>query len=268
MGLDFVTLAMDLSDRTAVVTGAASGLGRAIAARLASHGAAVVVADVLEEPREGGIPTADLITQGGGRARFVRTDVRLEEEVAAAVATATETFGSLDIMCNNAGVSELLTSVAETSMDDFDRLVSVNFRGQFIGCKHAARKMIEQGRGGIIVNTASCFGLVGYPTMAVYCSTKGAVVQLTRSLAGELGQHNIRVNALCPGTIDTEMDRAQREDAVAGADIDSRTPLLLPGGASACTPDEQAAAVAFMVSDAARWMTGACLVMDGGWTAL
>ncbi len=253
---------------TAVVTGAASGLGRAIALKLAESGAPVVVADVREMPREGGLPTHLLIRQRGGQADFCSTDVSDEQQVAHLIDSTCARFGPLDIMCNNAGISEVLTTVVDTDMADFDRIVGVNFRGVFLGCKYAARSMIDQGRGGVIVNTASCFGLVGYPTMATYCATKGAVIQLTRTLALELAPWHIRVNALCPGTITTEMDRDQREDPGALEDMRIRTPLTMEDGGPFGLPEDQAAAVAFLASSAARWMTGQCLVIDGGWTAI
>lgn len=259
---------MKLHGRTAIVTGGSSGIGRAIALRLSEEGAAVVVADIREEPREGGENTAELIREQGGQAEFVRADVQVEEDVRRLVDFAVGQYGSLDIMCNNAGVSEVLTPVADTSLEDLTHIIGVNLIGTFLGCKHAARRMINAGRGGVIVNTASCFGLVGYPDMAAYCATKGAVIQLTRSLALELAPYKIRVNAICPGTVDTEMDRAQREDPVAGEEIRVRTPLLLENDEFACNPYDQAGAVAFIVSEEARWMTGSCVVIDGGWTAI
>jgi NAD(P)-dependent dehydrogenase (short-subunit alcohol dehydrogenase family) len=249
------------------VTGASSGLGRAIAIRLAAGGREVVIGDERDLPREGGVPTHEAIRAAGGTAEFCRTDVGEEDQVRRLIDFCVGTYGSLDVMCNNAGVSGVFTNVADTALADFDRVVRVNFRGVFLGCKHAAARMLTQGRG-VIVNTASCFGLVGFPGMATYCATKGAVIQLTRSLALELAPAGIRVNALCPGTIDTEMDRVQREDPASMEDLKLRTPLLMPSGTFAGSPEDQAAAVEFLVSDAARWMTGQCLVMDGGWTAI
>ena len=251
-----------------IVTGGASGLGRAIAKRLSEGGMAIVIGDERDSPREGGVPTHEVIRNEGGVAEFCRTDVGDETQMRRLVEFTVNTFGNLDVMCNNAGVSELFSPVAETSLADFDRIVRVNFRGVFLGCKYAAATMTSQGKGGAIVNTASCFGLVGFPGMATYCATKGAVIQLTRSLALELASSGIRVNALCPGTLDTEMDRSQREDPASMADLNNRTPLPMPSGAFFGSPEDQAAAVAFLVSDTARWMTGQCLVMDGGWTAI
>lgn len=252
----------------AIVTGGASGLGRAIAIALAREGYKVVIADVCEEPREGGPSTHEHIRSLGGEAEFVATDVTDEAQVIQVVEFAVQRFGPLSVMCNNAGISGLFEPVVDTNVDDFDRIVRVNVRGVFLGCKHAARQMIAQESGGVIVNTASCFGIVGFPTMAPYCATKGAVIQLTRSLALEVAPYQIRVNALCPGTLDTEMDREQREDLVAGDDLGRRTPLSTPTGSFFGSPENQADAVAFLVSDAAQWMTGQCLVMDGGWTAI
>lgn len=256
-----------LAGRTAVITGAASGIGRAIAVRLARDGANVVVADNRTEPREGGVPTAELITADGGSAVFIETDVTDEDRVRAVISASVRRFGTLDIICNNAGLSGLYAPITTTSIEDFDRIVAVNLRGVFLGCKHAASEMICRSTGGVIINTASSLGLVGYPGMAAYCATKGAVLQLTRALALELAPHRIRVNALCPGTVATEMDRDQREDPIAGEDTRRRTPFLLEDGGFACAPQDQAAAVAFLASDGARWITGTSLVVDGGWTA-
>jgi NAD(P)-dependent dehydrogenase (short-subunit alcohol dehydrogenase family) len=253
---------------SAIVTGGASGLGRAIAIALAEAGHQVVIADLRKTPREGGQPTDHLIRQQGRQAAFIETDVTDEAQVEHLVRSTFERFGPLGVMCNNAGVSGLFNSLVDTKADDFDRIFRVNVRGVFLGSKYAGRQLIEQGIGGVIVNTASCFGLVGYPSMASYCATKGAVIQLTRALALELAPHRIRVNALCPGTLETEMDREQREDPDAGTDITFRTPLATPDGGYVGTPTDQAAAVVFLASDAAQWMTGQCLVIDGGWTAV
>jgi len=248
-----------LADQTALVTGAASGIGRAIALRFAREGANVVVADIREEPREGGEPTHERIeAETDRRAQFVETDVSAVSDIAAAVDTATETFGGLDVMVNNAGVFRANQPVEAVEPDDYDWLMDINLRGVYFGSQLAAEAMRGAG-GGAIVNLSSIAGLVGYPGASVYCGSKGGITNLTRALALELGPDGVRVNAINPGVIETAM--TTEDTAVAGT-MDEQIPLRRDG-----QPEDVADAALFLASDESAYITGHNLVVDGGYTA-
>jgi len=249
-----------LADETALVTGASSGIGRAIALRFAREGADVVVADIREQPREGGDPTHERITaESDSRATYVETDVSTVEDVQAAVETATETFGGLDVMVNNAGVFRADQPIDEVTATDYDWLVDINIRGVYFGCKFAAEEMADQPDGGAIVNLSSIAGLVGYPGASPYCASKGAITNLTRALAIELGPDGIRVNAINPGVIETAMTT---EDSDIAGTMDEGLPLRRDG-----QPGEVADAALFLASDASSYVTGHNLAVDGGYLA-
>lgn len=243
-----------LADRSALVTGAASGIGRAIALRFADEGANVVVADVREEPREGGRPTHEVIDG----ARFVETDVSEVAEIRAAVDEAVTAFGGLDVMVNNAGVYPGSQPVETVEAAAYDRLMNVNLRGVYFGSKLAAEAM-RAGDGGSIVNVSSIAGLVGFPDASTYCASKGGIVNLSRALAVELGGDGIRVNAINPGVIETAM--TTRDASVAGT-MTEGIPLRRDG-----QPDDVAGAALFLASEDAAYVTGHNLVVDGGYTA-
>ena len=199
-----------LSDRVAVITGGASGIGRATVLRFLDEGAKVVVGDFNAENGQA------LVDEVGDpdRLRFVRTDVAEEAEVEALIGAAVETFGGLDVLFNNAGVGGAFGPLTEISVDDWDRTFAVLVRSVFIGTKHAARVMIEQGRGGSIINTASVAGLGGGGGPLAYSAAKAAVINLTYCSAVELARHRIRVNAICPGLIHTPLALGRHADRV------------------------------------------------------
>ena len=258
-----------LEGKVALVTGAASGNGRAIALRYAREGAAVLVADLRELPDPDGVesekdvPTHALIEGDGGRAAFARCDVTAPDEMRAAVDAAVESFGRLDVAVANAGINIDIHDLVDEPFDQYAHVVNVNQHGVWWTCKEAARRMVEQGEGGRIVAIASIAGLVGTPTGVAYNSSKGAVVQLVRTLALQLAPHRITVNAICPGwvrtamTVDTQNDPALTERALA----------LHPLGRLG-EPEDVAGAAFFLASEDAAWVTGVALPVDGGYTCV
>jgi len=247
-----------LQGKTALVTGGSSGNGRAIARRFAEEGANITVADVRDDPRMGGEPTHDLIESEGGNAQFVHCDVSSIEDLHAAVDATVEAFGSLDVMVNNAGV-ERQKPLGEVTDEDYEWLMDINLKGVFFGSQAAVEVMREQEDGGSVINMSSIGGIRGLENSSLYCASKGGVTNLTRELAVEQGKHDIRVNALNPGFIETAMTM---EDGDTAGGILDQTPLGRAG-----QPDEVADAALFLASDESSFVTGHNLVMDGGFTA-
>jgi 2-keto-3-deoxy-L-fuconate dehydrogenase len=240
-----------LAGRRALVTGAGSGIGAAVAVRLAIEGATVIAAD-LDPDRAAA--TAAAVPE---RIASVQIDVRDERSVAEAIAGA----GALDVLANVAGIGSTTTAV-ETPIDVWDAVMDVNARGTFLCCKHALPGMIERGAGAI-VNVASIAGLVGLRRRAAYCASKGAVIALTRALAVDHVAEGVRVNCVCPGTVDSPWVR--RLVAEAGESLDAlraRQPMGRLG-----TPREVADAVLYLAEDASAFATGSVLTLDGGLTA-
>ena len=246
-----------LESRAAVITGGASGIGRAAVLQFLAEGARVVVADLNELT---GKETLELAGQAGHAAavRFVRTDVSQEADVEAAVQLCVREFGRLDCIFNNAGLGGAFGSITDMAVEDWDYTFSVLARGVFLGIKHAARVMKTQGQGGAIVNTASVAGLGGGAGPLAYSSAKGAVVNLTRAAARELAADLIRVNAICPGAILTPLLHRGNAEAV-GAALAQIQPWPEAG-----QPEHVASAALFLASEESRFITGETLVVDGG----
>jgi NAD(P)-dependent dehydrogenase (short-subunit alcohol dehydrogenase family) len=249
---------LSLEGKTALVTGAASGIGRGIAERLAEMGAAVVLLDVDEEK---GSRAANEISGRGGRAVFLRCDVRSGEDCRRAVEETIRTFGRIDILCNNAGIA-IRKNCVDLSESEWDLALGITLKGVYLLSHHVLPHMIKSG-GGSIINTGSGWSLKGGPNAASYCAAKGGVLNLTRAMAIDHGRQNIRVNCVCPGDVDTPL--LHSECAQLGEDKDkflkeaANRPLSRLG-----TPDDVADAVLFFASDLSRWVTGAWLVVDGG----
>jgi NAD(P)-dependent dehydrogenase (short-subunit alcohol dehydrogenase family) len=232
--------------KRAFVTGAGSGIGTAVARRLAADGAEVILADLALEPVEA------LAREIGGHP--LQLDVRDEQQVAVAM-------DGVDVLVNVAGIGST-TTAPDTPLDVWENVFAVNARGTFLCCKHAIPGMAER-RAGSIVNIASVAALVGFRNRAAYCASKGAVVALTRALALDHVADGIRVNAVCPGTVDSPWVRRLVEDAGESLDaLRARQPMGRLG-----LPEEVADAVAYLASDAAAFVTGTALVIDGGLTA-
>jgi NAD(P)-dependent dehydrogenase (short-subunit alcohol dehydrogenase family) len=244
--------------KVAFVTGAASGIGRAAALAFAREGARVVVADVSDH---GNRETARMIEDLGGQALAVRCDVTRAADVQAAVEQAVATFGRLDVAFNNAGVEQQTKAVADISEQEWDRIIAINVRGVFLCMKYQIPLMLRYG-GGAIVNTSSGAGVIGFAGGAAYVAAKHAVVGLTKSAALDYAPANVRINAICPGIIDTAMMQRVTGDTTQGRDtVIAQEPVGRMG-----TPEEIAGAVLWLCSDAASFVTGHAMVVDGGQT--
>lgn len=271
----------ELAGKVALITGAGrdQGIGAAVARRLAAEGCRVVVTDVAPDAptaaAASAVDDADTIEaiaagirETGGKAAALPCDVLDERSVREAVAGAVAEFGGLDILVNNAGIGFLMSPIVETDADAWDRVLGVNLRGAFLATKYAARQMIEQKRGGRIINIASQAAKSGFPFAAAYCSSKHGMVGLTRVSAIELGPHDITVNAICPNHITTGLGAWQNEffsDALGlshdeyMAAMRSRIPLGRPG-----LTEDIAKASAYLCSDDAEYVTGEAINVSGG----
>ena len=247
-----------LEGKRALITGGASGIGRAAALLFAQQGAAVSLAD---RDITNGQAVAREIEQTGGQALFVACDVTRSDDCARAVTQTVETFGGLDVLFNNAGTI-MRRSVVDLDEADWDWVMDVNVKSVYLMSRFAVPVMREGG-GGSIINMSSGWGLVGGPDAAVYCASKGAVVLLTKAMAIDFGPDNIRVNCLCPGDTDTSMLREEaRQLGEPEADFMAMSAIRPLGRVG--TPEEVAQVASFLASDASSYMTGAALVVDGG----
>lgn len=250
-----------LRNKTAIVTGGSSGIGRGIALKMAEEGANVVVADISSDPNLDGEPTHNKIKKEGGEAEFVQTDVADEESVQEMVYTSAERFDTIDILVNNAGVHHS-ASVTDESQEGWDRVLDVNLKGAFLCSKHVLRHMEEKNISGDVVNIGSIAGLVGYGQSASYCASKGGVVELTREMALDYADQGINVNAVDPGVIETSMTKDMMENDETRDFIDQNTVAPRLG-----KPEDIANAVVFLASEESDFIVGENLVVDGGWTA-
>jgi NAD(P)-dependent dehydrogenase (short-subunit alcohol dehydrogenase family) len=252
---------ISLEGKTALVTGAASGIGRGIASRLAEFGAAVVLLDIDE--KKGLEATGEIIARGG-KARFIKCDVRSDADCRSAADKAVREFGRIDILCNNAGVA-IRKNVVDLKEEEWDLALDVMLKGAYLLSRHVIPIMVRGG-GGSIINTGSGWSLKGGPNAASYCAAKGGILNLTRAMALDHGKDGIRVNCVCPGDIDTPMLRGEcvqlGEDMEAFMKEAAARPIARVG-----TPEDVANVVLFFASDLSKWVTGAHLVVDGGGTA-
>lgn len=267
-----------LQDKVAIVTGASSGIGRAICLRYASEGAQVVCADIRDVAHAQGsitdettIATHDQIIKDGGKAIFVKVDVTDEAAVEGLVKKAVEWGGRLDVMCNNAGHAIEGTKPApiwETELDVFEKTMNLNSTGVFLGTKHASRQMLKQdphssGDKGWIINTASILGLVAGAAAPAYCASKASCVNITRSAALACGPHRIHVNCICPGYVKSNLTAPIQGDAELIKSIEK----LHPFGERFGEPEDVSRIAVFLASDDARWVNGHPMVVDGGFVA-
>jgi NAD(P)-dependent dehydrogenase (short-subunit alcohol dehydrogenase family) len=246
-----------LDGKTAAITGAASGMGRAIARKFSAEGAQVAILDC---DREGAEETKKLIANDGGAAVLVPTDVTREASVEAAIGQTLREFGKLDIFINNAGIV-IMANLADTTVEDWDRVQNVNLRGTFLCCKHAIPHMQDQG-GGAIVNVASISSFVSIPMHSAYSASKAGLLGLTRDIAVSHGPDNIRANCVCPTSTDTPLIRKAGANSRGIKAMAQMHPLR-----RISEPEDIANACLFLASDEARCITGIALPVDAGWTA-
>ena len=254
---------MRLAGRAVVLTGASTGIGRACAVRFAREGARLVLADVRDEEGEA---LCREIENAGGTALYVRTDVASRTDNERAIDRCVERYGSIDVLMCNAGIT-LPRLLPDSSDEEIERVLGVNLRGVIYAARHAIPRMLAQPRGGTMLFTASKTGLVAQTDSPVYCASKGAVVMLAKALALDYATRGIRVNALCPGIIDTpmlhEFSATRPDPKAAWRSYESAQPIGRLG-----TPDECADAALWLVSDESSFITGVALPVDGGFTAM
>lgn len=247
-----------LTQKTALITGGVSGLGKAIAERLTIEGAVVIIADLNEE--------AGKQLAGELKGYFVKTNVTDAEAVKAAVDFAVEKTGKLDVFVNNAGIDGAQAPTHESSLENWHKVIDINLNGAFYGLKYALAQFVKQNTGGAIINMASTAGLVGFANIPPYTAAKAALVNLTRATAVEYGKYNIRVNAVAPTTVLTPLVQhfIDSADDPAAMKLHMETMNPIPGMPEA---SDIAATVAFLASDDARFVSGITIAVDGGYTA-
>ncbi|ANF38558.1 dihydroanticapsin 7-dehydrogenase [Bacillus velezensis] len=252
---------MNLTDKTVLITGGASGIGYAAVQAFLNQQANVVVADIDEAQGE-----AMIRKENNDRLYFVRTDITDEPACQNAIRSAADKFGGLDVLINNAGI-EIVAPIHEMELSDWNKVLNVNLTGMFLMSKHALKYMLKSGKGNII-NTCSVGGVVAWPDIPAYNASKGGVLQLTRSMAVDYAKHNIRVNCVCPGIIDTPLNEKSFLENNEGTLEEIKkekakvNPLLRLG-----KPEEIANVMLFLASDLSSYMTGSAITADGGYTA-
>jgi NAD(P)-dependent dehydrogenase (short-subunit alcohol dehydrogenase family) len=250
-----------LEGKTIIITGGSTGIGRASAERCAEEGAAVVIADINKTEAQA---TCDAIKAKGGNIMFVETDVTDSGAVKAMIEATVDTHGSLDGAFNNAGIEGAFANITKMTEAEFDRTVNVDLKGVWLCVKFEIEQLLSQGHGGSIVSTASVAGLVGTRGGTAYCAAKHGVVGLTKSAALEFARKKIRVNAVCPGVIETPMlDRLVVETGLDRESFASQEPMARFGD-----PREIGEAVVWLLSDQSSFVTGVAMPVDGGYTAI
>ena len=251
----------DLKNKVAIITGARRGMGKAHALKLAEHGVKVVVSDVSQDDCE---KVVEEIKEKGGEAMAIKCDISKKKEVEEMVEKTIDKFGKLDILVNNAGILAF-TPFLEIKEEEWDKIINVNLKGYFLCAQAAAKEMVKQ-KSGVIINIASiAMGQAGcgFAALAHYTASKGGIVGMTETLAQELAPYNIRVNAISPGVIETPMVGPIMQDQATSQAMLARVPLKRMG-----KPEEIANVVLFLASDASSYMTGADVIVDGGWLAV
>lgn len=249
---------MRLKDKVAIVTGAAMGIGEATAMLFAMEGAKVVVADINEEK---GREVVQRIRDGGGEGIFIKTDVSNEAQVKQMVETVVETYGTVDVLFNNAGVA-LTKEIHETTEDEWNLVIGVGLKGVFLCSKHVIPIMMERG-GGSILSNSSAVSITAEPGLAAYGAAKGGINALTRGMALDYGRHKIRVNALCPGYVDTQLGE-DYFNTLPNPELARRKAGALHALGRIAKPSEIAYAALFLACDESSFVTGECLVVDAG----
>lgn len=250
---------MELDGRVAIVTGGNAGIGRAISEVFARENASVMIG---ARNVETGQETVKAIQQKGGTASFLRTDVQDSSQIKKLVDETVKKYGTVDIVCHNAG-RELVKSLVDTTVEEWDAVLNTNARGAFLLSKYALPIMIAKKKG-VVINIASQLGFVGFDQFTAYCASKGAIVQLTRAMALEYAKKGIRVNCVCPGAVDTAMVDRELSLFPNPAEIRKQVIDSHPIGRMA-RPQEIAEAVLFLASDRASFVLGECMLVDGGY---
>ncbi len=246
---------LNLKDKVAIVTGARRGIGEAIALKLAEQGAKVIVTDISKEDCQ---KVVEKIETSGGEGLALKLDVTKEDEIKSVVEGTKEKFGKIDILVNNAGIF-IQNNLEEMETSEINKMLDINLRGSIMCIKNVLPGMKEQ-KYGKIINIASIAGFVGFDLSSIYCASKGALVNLTRELALDLGSYKINVNGVAPGVIATEMTKDMLSDEKVKSALLQNIPYNRIG-----KPEDIASAVVFLVSDESEYITGQTLVVDGGW---
>ncbi len=252
-----------LSGKAALITGAAAGIGRAMAIKFADAGASLIICDVNED---GGKETEKIVREKGVECHFIKADVSQEKDVDSLVKAVLDTYGQIDCACNNAGVEGKIAPFADQQIDNFDHIMAVNARGVFLCMRDEIKAMLAN-KQGAIVNTASIAGLIGFPGLSPYVASKHAVNGMTKNAALEYAQQGIRVNAICPGGIDTRMLDSLAEQSTGGEQTSREMMAPLHPMGRIGEPDEIADLALWLCSPQASFITGVSIPVDGGYVA-